>query len=71
MIASRVVSEQELLESLAKQGFEITTERTDTGTFWRHAASRNHILVPESVQGFYPDWLLWDIHDQIRRVRSL
>lgn len=67
MIASRVVREAEVVESLKKAGFTKTTKTTATGTYWRSKAGR-HLLVPESVQGFYPDWLLNDINERLHKL---
>lgn len=66
MISSKVTSERELHQSLKTIGFERTQHKTDTGTFW--VKDGNHILIPKSVQGFYPDWLLTEIHEQIGRL---
>ena len=64
MITQRVTSEAELREVLGAQGLSETDERTKTGTFWVHEETRQHLLVPFSVQGFYPDWLLGELLDR-------
>ena len=69
MIASRVVSEEELQTALRELGFKLTEESTNTGVFWRHCDSGKHVLVPNSVQGFYPNWLLEDITEQIGLIQ--
>ena len=71
MIASRVAKESEVRALLRERGFQPTQEKTKTGTFWRHTATGKHLLVPFSVQGFYPDWLLHDLHEQIKRVSTV
>lgn len=68
MISSKVTSEEELRKALEKEGFVPTEERTKTGTFWRHIRSGLHVEVPRSIQGFYPDWLLSDLYEQIGRL---
>jgi hypothetical protein len=60
-MAVPVVSEEQLKQILGKRGFEPTDERTATGRFWRSRDTGKHVLVPDSVQGFYPDWLLADL----------
>lgn len=70
MISSRVRSAREVYASLKSQGFERTTHKTATGTFWKHAATGKHLLVPKSVQGFYPDWLLEDLLERMAQLRG-
>ena len=62
-MAVPVVSEENLQAILRARGFEPTEERTATGRFWRSAETKKHVLVPDSVQGFYPDWLLSDLEE--------
>lgn len=69
MIASKVLSEDEVYSTLRNYGYEPTDQKTDTGTFWRHKNTDKHIQVPESVQGFYPDWLLWDLEEIVGKIR--
>lgn len=68
MIAARVASEAEVEARLRALGFEPTTWTTDTGTFWRSKSTGKHILVPFSVQGFYPNWLLGDLVEIIGKI---
>jgi hypothetical protein len=66
-MADRVVSEQQLIDRLKALGFSRTTERTATGTFWK-SSKGGHILVPDAIQGFYPDWLLSDLEGVIGKL---
>lgn len=65
MIASRVKPEKELHATLSGLGYEPTKEETSTGLFWKHKGTGKHIQIPKSVQGFYPDWLLWDLQEKL------
>ena len=60
MIAQRVSTKAEVHEILKGMEFSKTEHSTATGTFWRHRKTKRHLLVPFSVQGYYPDWLLWE-----------
>jgi hypothetical protein len=71
MIASRVPSEKDLHDLLLERGFEQTDETTNTGRFWKNKASGLHVLVPSSVQGFYPSWLLEDLEEHVGKLDSL
>lgn len=62
-MAVPVVSEDKLQQVLRARGFEPTEVSTATGRFWRSTETKKHILVPDSVQGFYPDWLLADLEE--------
>lgn len=68
MIASRVVSEDDVHKRLAASGFEATGNRVATGEYWRSKSTGKHLLVPDSVQGFYPDWLLKDLEARIGKI---
>ena len=57
MIAPPVPSRDEIEGRLRELGFSETAYRVDTGCIWRHDASGQHLLVPDSVQGYYPDWI--------------
>ena len=65
MIASKVVSDREVFSALKASGFERTSNRTATGTFWKHTKTGKHLLVPKSVQKFYPDWLLYELSSRM------
>lgn len=70
MIAPRVLSEEELQAELKKRGFEPTDETTATGRFWKNKANNKHVLVPTSIDGFYPTWLLADLDEHVGRIRA-
>lgn len=57
MIAPRVPTEGEIQGRLLELGFTKTARSTDTGTFWKHGKTGQHLLVPDSLEGLYPDWL--------------
>ena len=57
MITPRMPWENEIKDRLQELGFEETTEETATGTFWKHTTTEQHLLVPFSMEGLYPDWL--------------
>lgn len=62
MIASRVMTEAELHVKLEGLGYSRLELRTETATFWANGNNRV-IQVPDSVQGYYPDWLLWPLEE--------
>lgn len=57
MISPRVPSKSEIEGCLRDLDFSETAHRSNTGCFWKHGASGHHLLVPDSVQGFYPEWI--------------
>jgi len=67
MSADRVVTEEQVIERLRALGFTPTTVTTNTGTFWK-AKGDGHVLVPFSIQGMYPDWLLSDLEFVIGKL---
>jgi hypothetical protein len=44
---------------------------TDTGRFWGHQRVHRHILVPHSLGGSYPDWMLQDLAQRARTVYDM
>lgn len=68
MIAPRIPGEKDLHEVLEEKGFERTSERTGTGTFWRSKTTGKHVLIPDSDEGLYPSSLLMDIEEQIGKL---
>lgn len=68
MISPRVLTEADVHAALADRGFIRTDTRTKTGYFWAHAASDQHIQVPDSLDGFYPDWMLYDLMSRIGEI---
>lgn len=59
MIAAKPMSEEELKENLKNNGYS-ESDKTSTGRFWTNP-DKDTIHVPDSIDGFYPDWLLYDI----------
>jgi hypothetical protein len=68
MIAPRVLTEADVHDALSDRGFRPTDTRTATGRFWVHAGSHEHIQVPDSLDGFYPDWMLYDLMSRIGEI---
>lgn len=67
MISQPVVSREQLEERLEALDCEPTGIRLETGELWK-AASGRHFIVPDSIQGYYPDWLLWDLEEIIGTI---
>jgi hypothetical protein len=70
MIAPRVPTEQEIFTALRELGFEETDTITETGRFWRHTPTGRHLQVPLSVQGYFPDWLIWQFWSKAHEIAS-
>jgi len=68
MIAPRVLTEDDVYAALDERGFEVTIHTTETGTYWKNPMSGRHLLVPRSVEGFYPDWMLYDLLSHIGEI---
>lgn len=66
MSADRVLDEAGLRYRLQLMDCVETEHRSQTGTIWRTPAGK-HFNVPRPYQGFYPDWMLWDIEQVIQR----
>lgn len=56
MISPPVPQEAEIQGCLRDLGFTETAQKTATGTFWKHESGA-HLLVPASIDGYYPDWI--------------
>lgn len=53
---------------LKSKGFVPTSEYTDDGgRFWR-SKSRKHIIVPQHIDGFFPEYFFTDLE---RRVNDI
>lgn len=65
MIASRVLSEKELKDKLGGLGYQETTHKSSTSTFWQRNEDRHVVQVPTSIDGFYPDWLIEKLEEAI------
>lgn len=63
-----VPTEKQVQALLRQAGFEPTEHRTATGVYWKSAETGKHVQVPDSVEGFYPDWLLADLVGIIGKV---
>jgi len=61
MIAQRVATVGDVEDALLGKGFEPTEHYTATGRYWKHSGTGRHLLIPQSVQGYYPDWMLQDL----------
>ncbi len=68
MIAPKVATKQEVENVLRERDFDPTTLTTATGRFWRHKVTSRHVLVPDSIDGYYPDWLLYDLMSHIGEI---
>ncbi len=64
----RVLSVADLHAALSERGFTPTPTRSRTGVFWRYSPSHQHIQVPDSLEGFYPDWMLYDLMSRISEI---
>lgn len=46
-------------------GFTKTGTETETGTYWKSNQNGMHIQVPKDVDGFYPDFLMRLVLEQV------
>ena len=51
-------------------GFQKTETVTETGCFWKHMPTGRHLQVPLSVQGYFPDWLIWQFWSKANEIAS-
>ena len=63
-----VVSEEVVQHLLRELGYEPTEHKTATGTLWKHKQTGRHQQVPNSLDGFYPDFILQDLEEIIGKV---
>jgi hypothetical protein len=68
MIAGRVTSEAEVFAELDRAGFVRTNVYTFTGQYWRHTPTMRNLLVPKSLDGHYPDWMVADIRELMKKA---
>lgn len=68
MIAPRVLTEKEIHDALRARGFSPTETRTATGRFWIHGESGEPIQVPDSLEGYYADWMLYDLMSRVGEI---
>jgi len=71
MISSRVLSEKELHDRLRALGYTKTNHKTQTSTVWQHPETGLAIQVPPSIDGYYPDWLLWKLEAAVEAKLTL
>ena len=67
MTASKVRSDKEIKEWLISFGFAPTRHKTKTGKIWKCKNTGKHIQIPDSIQGFRPDWQIHEIEEIIKR----
>lgn len=65
MIAPKVLTEGDLEQVLRDRGFRPTTFKTATGRYWCDAQGLRHVLVPDSLDGYYPDWMLYELEARV------
>jgi len=68
MIAVPSVVEGQVHERLRNLGYEPTNNVTATGRFWLNRDHRRHLLVPNSDNGTYPQWLIDELIHNADRV---
>ena len=68
MIAPKVLTEDDVQQALRERGFVPTDATTATGRYWRHKFLQQHVLVPKSLDGFYPDWMLYDLMSRVGEI---
>ncbi len=71
MIAGKVKTAEQLEAELRSGGYEPTEHHLKTGRVWRSKITGKHIIVPDSYDGFYPDFILQDIKDYIIDTRQI
>jgi hypothetical protein len=67
MITQRVLTRSDLVEILRMHHCEQTGEGTATGEFWKAPTGR-HFLVPNCKDGYYSDWMLYDLEEIVGRL---
>lgn len=70
MIASAVVTAAQVESRLKELGYERTTDRTETGQFWKRKQDGRIQQVPDSIDGFYPTWLLEELEKEIGKINA-
>lgn len=58
---------EEVEEHLKRKGFTPTSDVVPNGRYWR-SKSRRHMVVPDHIDGMYPDYL-WN--DLVERVEAI
>lgn len=67
MSAMPVLPEDVVIKVLRLNGFKPTGQKTNTGSIWENREGR-YLLVPNSVEGFYPNSLLEIVEKVIGRI---
>ena len=68
MSPAKVLSQKDVEQHLADRGFVPTEDKTSTATAWVNASTGRHLLVPFSLQGYYPDWMLYDLLSHVGEI---
>jgi hypothetical protein len=71
LIGRRVKSAEELEAELRARGYEPTDFHSGTGRAWRHIPTGRHIIVPDPLDGMYPDAIIRDIRDMAIDTRRI
>ena len=69
MISQPVLTRDQLVEILTSRDCQPTGSCTTTGEFWKTSGGR-HFLVPDSIDGYYPDWMLYDLEDIVGALNA-
>jgi hypothetical protein len=74
MSAPGGLTQAEFEAELDARGFEPTERTTAQGRLWRKkgrtGAPPPHLHVPHAVDGYYPDWLLWQVRRRIASINN-
>lgn len=67
MISQPTLTEDGLKSALLDRGCCPTDQKTGTGTLWK-TKSGLHFSVPNSYDGYYPDWMLRDLEVIVGKI---
>jgi hypothetical protein len=67
MSSAPVLTEHGLKSALLDRGCTPTSRRTGTATIWKTAAGL-HFTVPDSLDGYYPDWMIEDVERVVGKI---
>jgi hypothetical protein len=68
MSSAAVRRAEQLYATLASSGFEKTGHKTGTGTFWRNASKKVHLLIPDVDK--LPVVMFEDLIDRIEQLKG-
>lgn len=68
MSPGRVLTQEEVEAFLIAKGLEPTEIRTETGRFWKSAATGRHVQVPNAYDGMYPEFILRDLRGRLEEL---